>query len=268
MNIKSKSTLEKFEKVLRFKNYAENSIKTYIYHAQQFLNGFDNDIYHISQNKAINYLINKKYSSIPQQNQFISSVKLLYKHIVGVKMISFNIERPRNEKKLPQIIDKLFLLNKISKIKNIKHRAIISLTYGTGMRVSEICNLKIENVDSKRMIIYVIQPKGRKDRIVPLSEHNLELLRKYFIEYKPKEYLFNGQNKLQYSTASCNEIVKKYIGDKYHFHLLRHSYATTLLENGTDLRIIQNLLGHSSSKTTEVYAHVSTNLLKNVVLPI
>jgi site-specific recombinase XerD len=118
------------------------------------------------------------------------------------------------------------------------------------------------------MIINIKNGKGKKDRIVPLSPNILELLRNYFKEYKPKEYLFNGQNSLKYSSTSCNQIVKKYLGNKYHFHLLRHSCFTSLLECGTDLRIIQNLAGHSSSKTTEIYTHVSTNLLNKINLPI
>ena len=118
------------------------------------------------------------------------------------------------------------------------------------------------------MIINIKNGKGKKDRIVPLSETLLFLLREYFKEYRPTEYLFNGQNSLQYSSGSCNQIVKKYLGKDYHFHLLRHSCFTHLLENGTDLRIIQKLAGHSSSKTTEIYTHVSTNILNKINLPI
>ena len=118
------------------------------------------------------------------------------------------------------------------------------------------------------MVINVKGGKGNKDRIVPLSENILKLFRKYFIEYKPKEYLFNGQTNLKYSTTSCNKIMKKYIGKDYHFHQLRHSSATTLLENGVDLRAIQKILGHSNVKTTEIYTHVSTLQLSKISLPI
>ncbi|MFV8336453.1 tyrosine-type recombinase/integrase [Flavobacterium sp. RSP29] len=166
------------------------------------------------------------------------------------------------------MIEKEFLLNAIAKITNAKHKAIIALAYSTGMRVSEVCNLKIADIDSKRMIIAIRQSKGRKDRIVGLSEKILEILRIYFAEYHPKEFLFNGQFDLQYSHTSCNQIVKKYLGKEYHFHLLRHSNATALLEAGTDLRIIQKHLGHASSKTTEIYTHVSTNVLSKMALPI
>ena len=150
----------------------------------------------------------------------------------------------------------------------LKHKAILTLTYSTGMRVSEVINLKITDIDSKRMLIHIKNAKGNKDRIVPLSHTVLILLREYFKEYKPKEYLFNGQSNLKYSTRSCNEIVKKYIGKEYHMPLLRHSNATALLEAETDIRIIQKHLGHSSTKTTEIYTHVSTNLLNKIKLPI
>jgi site-specific recombinase XerD len=178
------------------------------------------------------------------------------------------IEYPRSEKKLPRVIDKKFLLDKLSLIQNKKHKAILTLAYSTGMRVSEVCNLKIIDIDSKRMVVIIRQSKGRKDRIVALSQKVLEILREYFLEYNPKEYLFNGQFDLQYSHTSCNAIVKQYLGKEYHFHLLRHSNATALLEAGTDLRIIQKHLGHSSSKTTEIYTHVSTNILQSMALPI
>ncbi len=142
------------------------------------------------------------------------------------------------------------------------------MTYSVGLRVSEIVNIKIEDIDSKRMLIHIKNAKGRKDRIVPLSQTVLELLRNYFKEYRPKEYLFNGQNELRYSIGSCQKIYKKYIDTNSSIHTLRHSSFTNLLESGTDLRIIQKIAGHSSSKTTEIYTHVSNQLLNKVNLPI
>lgn len=118
------------------------------------------------------------------------------------------------------------------------------------------------------MIINIKNAKNHKDRICPLSINILQILREYYKEFKPNTYLFNGQNSKQYSSSSCNELIKKYFGKTYHFHLLRHSSATAMLESGVDLRIIQSILGHSSSKTTEIYTHVSTNILKNIPLPI
>jgi len=214
------------------------------------------------------YLNNYKFTSISQQNQVISSIKFLYKHVLNKKYDKVSFTRPRKERILPKVIDNEFIINKLSKIHNLKHKAILSLTYSVGLRVSEVINLKIEDIDSKRMVINIIGAKGNKDRVVPLSEYILKLLRLYFIGYKPKEYLFNGQTKPTYSSTSCNKIIKKYLGSKYHMHMLRHSCFTHLLECGTQLRIIQEIAGHNSSKTTEIYTHVSKRLLNKVNLPI
>lgn len=268
MNVKSKSTLEKFKSELRFKKYSENTIAIYLHYAGYFLSNFDEDVYHISQSKAVCFLKAINYTSISQQNQLISSVKLLYKYVVCSELKLFSIERPRKQKQLPKVIDNDYLLNCIKSIKNIKHQTIISLGYSVGLRVSEIINLKIEDIDSKRMIINIRNSKGNKDRLVPLSQNILMLLREYYKECRPYKYLFNGQNSIKYTSGSCNKIVKKYLGNNFHFHQLRHSCFTNLLENGTDLRIIQKLAGHNSSKTTEIYTHVSNNLLQKIKLPL
>jgi len=261
--------VELYSEDLKFKNYSENTISNYSSQVKLFLEYFNNVATkpsEISEKQIKVWLM--LANSINGRKHRISAVKLFYR-ITGKQPLKFkHIEYPRSERKLPQIIEKEFLLDAISKILNTKHKAIIALAYSTGMRVSEVCNLKISDIDSKRMIITIRQSKGRKDRIVGLSDKILEILRIYFTDYKPKEYLFNGQFDLQYSHTSCNNIVKKYLGKEYHFHLLRHSNATALLEAGTDLRIIQKHLGHSSSKTTEIYTHVSTNVLSKMALPI
>jgi site-specific recombinase XerD len=214
-------------------------------------------------------LENHKFSSTSQQNQYIGCLKLYARYILNKKDIHLSkIERPKSEKKLPRVIDKDFILDKLSKIENTKHKAILTLTYSAGLRVSEIVNLKIEDIDSKRMIIHIKNAKGRKDRIVPLSQTVLKLLRIYFKEYKPKEFLFNGQTNSHYSIKSCQTIFKKYIDEKSHIHILRHSCFTSLLESGVDIKIIQSIAGHSNIKTTEIYTHVSKKLLNKVVLPI
>jgi site-specific recombinase XerD len=268
MNKKSKSTLEKMKKIMRVRNYSEQTIASYCGYVHKFLCNYDKDPYHISVIEAKAYLQDYEYTSVSQQNQIINGVKFFYREIVGLKLKTLNITRPRKEKKLPKVIDKTELRTKILAIKNKKHKAILSLAYSTGMRVSEVVNLKIENIDSKRMIISVKNGKGRKDRIVPLSPHVLEILRDYFKEYKPKEYLFNGQFSNQYSATSCNKLMKKYIGSTTHFHQLRHSSFTSLHEQGVDIRVIQKLAGHNSIKTTEIYTHISNQVLNKLPLTI
>lgn len=197
----------------------------------------------------------------------ICAVKSFYQLTVGMPNKINKIPYPKSEKKLPLVIESEYLKETILAIPNLKHKAILMLGYSCSLRVSEVVNLKIEDIDSKRMLINIRNAKGRKDRIVVLSPKLLETLRAYFIKYKPKKYLFNGQGSLFYSSESCNLIVKKYLGNNYHFHTLRHSGATTMLENGTDLSIIQKLLGHKVLKTTMIYTHISKNLLSRAIMP-
>ncbi len=268
MNEKSKSTLKVFENKMRVKNYCKSTIKTYIKHVSDLLLSFNKDAYHINNKEVKSYLENYKYISSSKQNQVISSIKCFYKLVLNKKLDRIKLERPRKEKKLPRVIDGDYIKEQLSKIENLKHRSILTLTYSVGLRVSEVTNLKIEDIDSKRMLIHIKNAKGRKDRIVPLSQTVLGLLREYFKKYKPKEYLFNGQFRGKYSIGSCQKIYKKYIDNDTSIHTLRHSSFTNLLENGTDLRIIQKIAGHNSSKTTEIYTHVSNKTLRNVNLPI
>jgi len=262
--------LKIFEEKLRYKNYSERSIKLYISYLKLFLEKEKiKDPYQITTQQIVLFLEKYPYTSSSQQNQYIGALKLFARYILNRKDVHLSkIERPKSEKKLPKVVDGEFIKEQLSKIENLKHKAILTLTYSVGLRVSEIINLKIEDVDSKRMLIHIKNAKGRKDRIVPLSEKVLILLREYFIQYKPKEYLFNGQNSNQYSVGSCQAIYKKYIDPAGHIHTLRHSCFTNLLENGTDLRVIQKIAGHSNVKTTEIYTHVSNQLLNKVTLPI
>jgi site-specific recombinase XerD len=262
--------LKIFEEKLRYKNYSERSIKLYTSYLNNFLCQTNiKDPYQVRTQQIETFLEEHQYTSISQQNQYIGSLKLFAKFILNKKEIHLSkIERPKSEKKLPRVIDGEFIKLQLSKIENLKHRAILTLAYSVGLRVSEVVNLKIEDIDSKRMLVHIKKAKGRKDRIVPLSQTVLELLREYFKEYKPKVHLFNGQNSLQYSIGSCQKIYKKYIDENSSIHTLRHSSFTGLLENGTDLRIIQKIAGHSSSKTTEIYTHVSNQLLNKVNLVI
>lgn len=254
---------------LKYFNYSKNTIRDYSHYFEKFLIEVNKYPIHLTSNDYSNYLLNYVFSSISQQNSIISSLKFGYEKVLNKKYNKIDFRRPRNEKKLPKIIEKEKSIMIFNSIKNLKHRCIVGLGLGCGFRVSEVVNLKVEDIDSNRMLLNVIQAKGKKDRIVPFSKNLLQLLRNYYLKYNPKEYLFNGQNnKPKYSTESCNKIVKNYFGNEYHYHQLRHSYATYLLESGTDLSIIQRLLGHASIKTTEIYLHVSSDLLKTINIPI
>lgn len=253
---------------LKYLNYSDRTIKSYLFYINQFLLSVNTPPTRLISSDFQSYLDGYKFTSISQQNQIINAIKFFYKEVLNKKYDKVNFKRPKSEKKIPKVIDHNHIIEQLSKIKNLKHKSILTLTYSVGLRVSELVNLKIEDIDSKRMLIHIRNAKGRKDRIVPLSKNVLELLKEYFKEYKPEGYLFNGQNSDQYSIQSCQKLYKKYIDENTSIHTLRHSSATNLLEKGTDLRIIQKILGHSSSKTTEIYTHVSNQILSKVNLPI
>lgn len=250
-------------------NYSPRTRDNYIFHIKLFLESLGSrQITHCNSSDFQAYLDTYNFTSVSQQNQVINAIRFLYKEVLGRKYDKVSFKRPKSEKKLPRVIDGNFIKQQLFKIQNIKHKAILTLTYSVGLRVSEVINLKIEDIDSKRMIIHIKNAKGRKDRIVPLSKHVLELLRQYYKQYKPNQFLFNGQNSAQYSIGSCQKIYKRYIDENSSIHTLRHSSFTNLLESGTDLRIIQKIAGHSSSRTTEIYTHVSNQLLGKINLPI
>lgn len=268
MNEKGIATLRICEQKLKGLNYSEKTAQIYLNYIGKFLFSQMKSAKNLNSKDFQSYIDNYNFSSVSQQNQIISSIRFLYKFGLERKYEKVSFKRPKSEKKLPKVVDGNFILEKLSKIENLKHQTILTLTYSVGLRVSEIVNLKIEDIDSKRMLIYIKNAKGRKDRIVPLTQNVLNLLRSYYKTYKPKEYLFNGQNSLKYSIGSCQKIYKKYIDNGTSIHNLRHSSFTNLLENGTDIRIIQKIAGHSNVKTTEIYTHVSNQLLSKVVLPI
>jgi len=183
------------------------------------------------------------------------------------------IHRPKKERKLPSVISKEEIKAILEAPRNTKHKVMLSLIYACGLRRSELIHLKPLDVDSKRKLLIVRQSKGNKDRVVPLSEKIIEMLREYYKVYRPKEWLFEGRFEGdQYSTTSLQKILKQAlryanINKPVTLHWLRHSYATHLLENGTDVRFIQEIFGHKSSKTTEIYTHVSTKSLQNIKSP-
>jgi len=188
-------------------------------------------------------------------------------------LITEQLERPRREHKIPNVLSKEEVAAILQALVNQKHRTMLSLIYACGLRRGELLNLKAENVDSKRHLLLILNAKGKKDRVVPISDKVITMLREYYKLYKPKIWLFEGQNDgEQYSESSLQEVLKhaiKMAGIRkpVTLHWLRHSYATHLLEAGTDLRYIQELLGHKSSKTTEIYTHVSEKSLQKISSP-
>lgn len=249
------------------KYQSEATRSTYKYCVSKFLHHFKEEIEpkSIATSKIKDWLLT--FNTLNTRKQMLCSINSFYKLTVGMPKKISAIPYPKKDKSLPQVIDTGFLIDRISSIKNLKHKAILMIGFGCGLRVSEVVNLRMHCIDRKRMLILIKNAKGRKDRYVVMSETLLHTLEEYAREFKPKEYLFNGQFDLKYSAGSCNKIVKKYLGEKYHFHQLRHSNATALLESGTDISIIQKLLGHTNIKTTQIYTHVSKEVLTKIQMP-
>jgi integrase/recombinase XerD len=208
--------------------------------------------------------------SISYINQVISAGKLFLLYGLNKTNTIINkFERPFRERTLPVVLSVEEISRILRNTGNIKHRAILYTIYAHGMRISEILNLEIKDIDSSCGYLNIRQGKGRKDRHIPINKECLALLRQYFIKERPKVYLFEGQDGGQYSATSIRQILKKSLiksGIKKHVkvHTLRHTYATHLLEQGVDIRYIQILLGHANIKTTEIYTHVTNKALENI----
>lgn len=267
---------EEFFKKLEIRRYTYNTAKIYIAMFEKFINYYKNkDLIEINDIDIRMYLLLliKEGKSTSYQNQMVNSIKFYYEIVLGMPNRFYEIERPRKEFLIPKVISKEEVLLMISKTKNLKHKCIISILYGSGLRRSELINLRISDIESKRMVVFVRKSKGNKERLTLLSNNLLNDLRDYYKEYKPKEYLFEGRIGQNYSTSSVGVIVKQAairanIKKKVTPHILRHCFGTHLLEAGTDLRYIQVLMGHSSTRTTEIYTHVAINNIKIIKSPL
>lgn len=202
------------------------------------------------------------------------SISFFFRHVLKQAYIIPTVIYPRKSTKLPPVMSAQEIKSLIDGMKNIKHRTIVMLLYSTGMRLSEIASLKITDIDSKNMRIKIVQGKGSKDRYTILSEQVLQELRAYYIIYKPKEYLFNGGKPgKRYSMRSIQHLVQKGLAQigleskNYTVHTIRHSFATHLVDNGTDLHTVKELLGHSNLQTTLRYLHLSTTRIQGIVNP-
>ena len=272
-----KLKLDEFRQWMLSRRYSSNTIDTYTDALKSFLGFFKDKQAADFQNRDLvqfnNAYILKKRLSSSYQNQVVNAVKLFFRTVEGRKLDPELIHRPKREKVLPNVLSKEEVKLILQSPINIKHRSMLSLIYSCGLRRSELLNLKLNDIDSKRLVLVIRQSKGRKDRIVPLSEKILHMLREYYIAYKPKKWVFEGQNgQGPYDERSIANVLKQAvekagITKPVSLHWLRHSYATHLLESGTDLRYIQEIQGHSSSRTTEIYTHVSNKSIQKIISP-
>ncbi|MFK7899500.1 MAG: site-specific tyrosine recombinase/integron integrase [Cyclobacteriaceae bacterium] len=269
--------LKKFEEKLYIQRYAQNTINSYINCLTKFLLAFEKyDLSLVNEKNIENYIthiLKNESISDSYQKQLLGTIAKFFELFYNKKFNLKHLYPKRTKKSLPKYITQVEVKRLFDSISNQKHLCIVKLIYGSGLRVSEVINLKIEDIDSNNMQLRIADSKGRKDRYVIFSESLLKELRLYFTTYKPKVYLFEGQKAEKYSIASIQKVVKRAgkngnISKIVTPHILRHSFATHLVENGTDIRYVQELLGHTSIKTTEIYTHITDSGKRKIKSPL
>lgn len=265
-------------KEMRLRNYSTKTIKSYCSCLRTFIKYFhprhpreliENDI-----KNFLFYLIEEKQLATATVNQVFNALRFLYVDLYGRPFTIANLPRPKKEKQLPIVLSQEEVMKIIDSVDNLKHKTLLMLIYSAGLRVGEAVRLRVSDIDSHRKLIYLKSAKGKKDRYTLLSNVVLDGLRRYYQAYRPRDYLFEGaEGRSHLSERSIQHVFERAIKvagirKDVSLHSLRHSFATHLLENGTDLRYIQEILGHASSKTTEIYTHVSNKSLSKIINPL
>jgi len=277
MDKKTAQILMQVEEKLILKRYSQSTIKMYVKMLTIFFSFFkERDYKQITKEEIegfIYILIKKNAISESYQNQIINAVKAYYEHVLGMPREYYEIERPKRSLSLPNVLSEQEAIKLITTPKNIKHKAILTLIYSAGLRISEVPNVRVVDIHSDEGIIFIKDGKGKKDRKTILSQYLLQLLREYYLKYKPSYWLFEGQYGDKYSKSSITAIFRKaVIASKVNqwatVHTLRHSFATHSLQNGISLRHIQIMLGHETPKTTEIYTKTIQVNNKKITSPL
>ncbi len=276
--LEKKQAINEYSRWMRQRRYADQTIKTYVSMLIVFFSHYPEKAIDKISLKNIEdfnyYFIIQKGFSASYQNQMINAIKLFYLKMQGIKMELAHIERPRKSRALPKVIPKEVIQEMLSQIRNLKHKTALTLIYSLGLRRGELLNIKLRDLNSRECLLLVKNAKGGKDRMLPIPDKVMKLIIAYYRAYRPEVYLFEGTKPGNpYSSSSLRNIFHNNLSKvikKHNFtlHCLRHSFATHLLEGGTDIRFIQEMLGHKSTKTTEIYTHVSVKSLKNIKNPI
>lgn len=266
-----------FYQFLFVKNYSASTLRTYLTELLKLATVIKHkDLARLTQEQYMGYLhylkVHCSYSAASLHG-VINALKSFTHHVLGTSVHFEAIPRPKRALHLPHVLSKSEIKRLFEAVQNQKHRVILMTIYSAGLRVSEVVKLKLSDVDADRMCLFIRQAKGKKDRVVGLSEVLLDELRAYVKAYRPKEYLFEGKDGGAYSVRSVQTIMKhakdmSVIRKRGGVHSLRHAYATHLLESGVDTRFIQELLGHSSIKTTQIYTKVAVTKAKQIQSPL
>jgi integrase/recombinase XerD len=257
--------------------YSKNTIRTYCSMMSAFLtyyHGYEADEIHAEMIRDyLRYLVMERKVSPSYQNQAINAIKFYYEKVIGGPTRTYYVDRPKKERHLPMVLSQQEVVALLKNTKNLKHKTILSTIYSCGLRISEALELRLEDIDFAAKRVHIQEGKGKKDRYVPLSEIQAKVMRKYLSVYAPTGYLFEGVHGGKYSTTSIRSVVKRSaraagISKRVTPHTLRHSFATHMLEQGVNLRYIQKVLGHSQSKTTEIYTHITDMGMDQVKSPL
>ncbi len=277
LTLDQQQAIRMMEQKLKLRGYSENTIRTYLQHFKEFLIFYIEthpvDISETEIRNFILFLIEKRKLSKSTQNQAINSIKFFYEKVLLQDRKVYYLERPMKDKRLPEVLSQEEVIQIFEALDNLKHKTMLMLIYSAGLRRSEMLGLRIGDVDFHRNIVFIRGGKGHKDRQSILSQNLVPLLQLYLKEYQPGFWLFEGQKGERYSASSLQQVLKQAvtkagIRKMVRLHMLRHSFATHLLESGTSTRYIQVLLGHESPKTTEIYAHVSRFALDRIQSPL
>jgi len=271
-----KEALHRTEEQLKVRRYSWRTVKSYLSHLRSFLAEHRHlKLEQVTSDVIRTYIVRRAEAgnyAEATQNQLLNAIKFWLEQVEGREKAYYNL-RPKEPKKLPNVLSMEEVSRLFEATENLKHRCILKTIYSGGLRLSEVCNLRIQDIQSDRKQIFVHGGKGKKDRYTTLSDSLLVELRQYFLKYRPEYWLFEGQTGGRYSTRSVQAVLRKAVKKSKinafaTVHTLRHSYATHLLESGTSLRHIQDLLGHASSRTTEIYTHLSNEERQRIVSPL
>ncbi len=277
LNDKGVDALYELEKVLVLRHYGASSIRVYKNMFKVFLSKFMHydlrDITKAQIEQFVFDLIKLNRISESYQNQLINAIKAYYEHVLGLPREYYDIKRPRKNNAIPNVLSQTEIVSILQSPRNLKHKAILWTIYSAGLRISELINLRVADIHSDEGYIFIKDSKGKKDRKTILSNHLVKLLRNYYTLYKPSYWLIEGQTGGKYSTSSIRSIFRKAIADTNSnpwatVHTLRHSFATHCIENNMNLRHLQNMLGHNSPKTTELYTRTIQINNKNISSPL
>jgi site-specific recombinase XerD len=265
---------KKLSEWMEYKRYSNESIKNYVSCVTKFLYHFEKEATKPSEISAEKIkLFLTQFKEPNTHKAYLCSIKLFYGKIGGQPDKLDKVEYPKGSKKLPIVLSVQEIQLMFNVCINLKHKTMFAFLYSCGLRVSELINLKLEHIDKSRMIINIIQAKGNKDRQVMLPPEIIPLFEQYYNEYLPNEYVFNGQDSLQYSERSVGEVIKQLakkagINKRVYTHLIRHCSFTHMVEAGTDINLIQKIAGHNNVKTTNLYLHISHNHISKIQSPL